>query len=558
MASTPAIASGVSITPAGAGGMLTGGTGLDGLFGALMGGEMAAPVMPGAEGVTALPPAGVPMGEGMISVLLGAKAGEGKMIDPALALKLGLLGNVFAQTTTQTEVQLGDAPPLTVTGDAAAVAEFVAKVQEIYKAIIAEGKLTIGQLSDSKELAGALTEMGMAPEDAMGVAERIQTMLKLLENQQDVDDKTAGSLVAMMLAVMGQQPAPVAVDGKVGETPQLGLQILSVEQQPATPAASGMANWQMRASGDVTRDLLGLSKEPTAKDAKPQAEGDVVRKVEVAVTQDADASVAVGVGDIKAVHAPVRDVAVDAVPSASAQAAAAVTTTGATVKMAAEEVIQAPKGDTYYKLQADKNGVETLEAVKPAGEVKDAAIGASQTPTQPEHVAAAQVAAVASEAASFAERVAQINEMVDRAQVGKQVAVQMVPLLEQGGGTVRMTLNPEKLGHVTVELQVVDGKVHGSIAASDPAVVEQLARELHNLRHGLADAGLKLGEQGINLMLSNQGQQGQDQQNGQGGQNARNGQSSGSGEFAGGDMGSDLAANLTSWVAPERILDVNA
>jgi flagellar hook-length control protein FliK len=252
---------------------------------------------------------------------------------------------------------------------------------------------------------------------------------------------------------------------------------------------------------------------------------------------------------------------IDAVPSEAAQISAAVTTTGATVKVAADERIEAPKGETYYKLQADKNGVETLEAVKPASDLKDASLLAQQNAQAPVPGAAATASAAdAASNAAFAERVAQIQAMVDKADVGKQVVVQMQPLLAEGGGTVRINLHPKDLGQITVDLKVMDGKVQGTIAASEPAVVEQLARELHSLRHGLADAGLKLGEQGINLMLSNQGQNGQGGQNGRDAQNAQAQAGRGFGSAVSGSgnaAGDDLASNLAAWVAPDRMLDVN-
>jgi hypothetical protein len=76
----------------------------------------------------------------------------------------------------------------------------------------------------------------------------------------------------------------------------------------------------------------------------------------------------------------------------------------------------------------------------------------------------------------------------------------------------------------------------------------------------LADAGLKLGEQGINLMLSNQGQNGQGGQNGRDAQNAQAQAGRGFGSAISGSgnaAGDDLASNLAAWVAPDRMLDVN-
>ena len=166
--------------------------------------------------------------------------------------------------------------------------------------------------------------------------------------------------------------------------------------------------------------------------------------------------------------------------------------------------------------------------------------------------------------AGYAGQFEAIQTLLEQSHVGRQVAVQIQPLLEQGGGTVRLQLNPVELGRVIVELTVAEGKVHGAIAASEPRVVEQLARELHTLRQGLADAGLKVSEQGINLMLSSDNGNGQF---GQQGQNAsaqatpssRRGSSAG---VTGGmsEEGADvpqLLGNLAQWVSPDRMLDVN-
>ena len=566
MTSSAPAASGVTISAAGGSGMLTGGagsTGLEGLFAALVGSTPTlAPTLAPDMAVSVQGPNGA-NDEGMVSVLLAGVVGSA---DAGQGIDLGSLANVFnlPGTTVQTDVQLGDAKALTVTGDAETVKNFVQQLQDVYQKLVVDGGLNIGQLSDAKDLAGALTKLGMSAEDAAGVAERIQTMMKLLKQQQDVDDATAGSLAVMMLTVMGQQQVPLVQDAaaSVDVTETFGLQIVSTEQLPVSAgAATKMTAWQMRAGSDVTRDLLGLSKDAGLKEVPVEA-SDKVRKVEVSVTPDVDTTIAVAVPEVKIPShvVPRVPVALDAMPSEAAQAATAVTTTGAAVKVSADEQIEAPKGETYYKLQADKNGVETLEAVKPTVEVKDASLMAPQTAQTPAAQVAAQAAAQAATDAGFAERVAQIQAMVDKAEVGKQVSVQMQPLLAEGGGTVRINLHPKDLGQITVDLKVHDGKVQGTIAASEPAVVEQLARELHSLRHGLADAGLKLGEQGINLMLSHQGNQGQTGQQGQNAANAQTQNGRGSGNGTGGNTGgetAELASNIAAWVAPDRMLDVN-
>lgn len=548
MTTSPVIASGMTITSVGAqaGGMPM--DGLAGLFSTLMGSAT-----PAEAGMPMAGDIGAPQGEGMISVLLGTQTGlkgaDGTLMMPAEGVMTVIAANLPEVATEQ--VQLGDAPALTVTGDAETLSAFVQHLKDIYQKVVVEGGLTIGELGDSAELAAALVKQGLSEEQALGVAERIQTMLEILEKQQDVDEKTAGSLVAMMLAVMGQQ---VPVDGEGSGEQVFGLQIVSVEDS-AKPAGGAMTAWQMRVSGDVTRDLLGLDAQPEAK-AAPATEP--VRKVEVIVSADADASLGVALPEVKAQDNAVPLVGVNhaaATPTtAGVQAAASqvMANEPSASRVAADEKIEAPKGETYYKLQADKNGVETLEAVKPVANIQEGEPLAGQSSqAQTSIVQTAIPAHMTAAGAGYAERMEKIQAMVEHAGVGKQVMVQMQPLLDDGGGVVRMNLTPGGLGQITIEMTVKDGRVHGSISASESAVVEQLARELHNLRHGLADAGLKLGEQGINLMLSN----GNSHDNqGQGGQN---GQAFGKGGQTAGREGAELAENLSAWVAPDRVLDVN-
>lgn len=599
MTSSPAMASGVTITSAGGGanGVLTGnGGGLGGLFGMLMGGATASSSATPAvqKGQDDSASASVPTG-GMISVMLGAKAAIAAATPNGVTLTAlddnaitgaDAQGDVKDGQQVQQELQLGDAPPVMVSGNANDVAAFIKQVKAIYQQIVDSGGLTIGKMSESKQLAAALTKLGMNPDDAQGVAERIQTMLKILKDSQDQDGQapvadtgTQGTLAAMMLAVMAQQASVTPHASATAGAQALSLQISTAVDSNASSSSTvtispltgqqtaAMAAWKNASAGDVTRELLGLGKTDAGTDTKVAtttvdiAQADTTQRLQVTVSKDNDASIGLALPDVKSV--PVTVPQVDAKMSDAAQAATAITTTGAAVKVAADEQLQAPKGETYYKLQADKHGVETLEAVKPATESRDLTQLSQQNVQAQVTQATIDAAAVTATNTAFAERVAQIQAMVDKAQVGQQVAVQMQPLLDQGGGTVRINLHPKDLGQITIELKVADGKVHGTIAASQPEVVEQLARELHSLRHGLADAGLKLGEQGINLMLSGGNQNGQGQ--GQNGQQAQTGQGFAQGNTAGNgasagamDTGAEqLAANLSAWVSPDRVLDVN-
>ncbi|PZP38622.1 MAG: hypothetical protein DI585_06845 [Pseudomonas fluorescens] len=534
---------------------LTGGipeAGLGGLFAALMGGA-------DATSSTSM--------DGMVMVRMG---GTAAVAPDALTTTVGADVPTFdvsaflaSQGAVQEEVQLEEgAPALTVTGDAQTVLDFVAKLKDVYQKLMLEGGLKLDTAGDAEELAGALTKLGLSEEEALGVAERIQTMLKLLEQNHDkIDEETAGSLVAMMLTVMAQNQAPADVATNTDEQP-ISVQITAASQTLTVTSFPATA-W--RGAGDVARDMLGLGEAVAPAKTEDSAKGAETKTFVVAVARDnTEAQIGMELPDVAKVAAK----EVPTVPTAAAAPQAIAAAPVQVTKVEMSQVVKVPEGEAYYRLQADKDGVETVQALKPLTDVKDVAPETvrDMIPTTARAEAAAASAAPtvpATPSFASAERIAHVQALLDNAHVAKQVAVQIQPLAEQGGGTVRLQLNPVELGQITVELNVVEGKVHGSISASDPVVMEQLARELHTLRHGLADAGLKVSEQGIDVMLSNQNHQGQGGQ-GQQGQHAQAGTAGGQGRggaVAGveGDMAESqpLAGNLAAWVSPDRMLDVN-
>lgn len=561
MSSSPVIAPGVSF---GAGSVLTGGagtpdlTGLGGLFGALMGGA-AAPAM----------------GAGMTAVTFG---GEGS--DVVADMGFDVSAFFATQGVVEQTVQLDeDAPAVTVKGDAETVKAFMAQVKEVYQKIILEGGLDLSGAGDTAALAGALQELGMDAETAQGVAARIETMMKLVEQyhgkEKELDAETAGTLAAMMLTVMGQAAQPAAE----GENQSFSLQISTTEQ---TLTVSSLPLAKLPSGSDL---LASLRAGDAPREAAAKAPA--LRVFQVDVVQDGDAAhvgmilpetQAVETAALAAPDAPVAESAVDAKQVTLAARAPVMVQ-----PVTRDEVVTIPEGETYYTLAADANGTETVQAVKPLPTGREQADATADIPVktadatpstthgqwmqQQRAEALANPAMPAQAAASgtgYAEQYEAIQGLLDKAQVGRQVNMQIQPLLEQGGGTVRVHLNPVELGKVTVELTIAEGKVHGAIAASEPRVVEQLARELHTLRQGLADAGLKVSEQGINLMLSNDngnGQFGQQSQNAQaqstpnGRRSSDTGTSGVTGEVAG--DASPLARNLAEWVSPDRMLDVN-
>lgn len=130
--------------------------------------------------------------------------------------------------------------------------------------------------------------------------------------------------------------------------------------------------------------------------------------------------------------------------------------------------------------------------------------------------------------------------------IHQQIQVQVQQLAQQGGGNVKLQLNPEHLGEVTIELDIKNGHVQGTIAASNPEVVEQLARELHILKQGFAEAGLQLTDQGVDIMWQ-QPESVQDD----------NATVAGNSHDNGWNATDDNSVNLAGrWIAPEQIIDV--
>lgn len=131
-----------------------------------------------------------------------------------------------------------------------------------------------------------------------------------------------------------------------------------------------------------------------------------------------------------------------------------------------------------------------------------------------------------------------------RADVGAQVGAQVRILTEQGGGQIKMTLNPAELGEIDISLEVSNGRVSGTITAQNVEVVEQLARDLRTLEQSLAQAGLNLGEEGISFQLQGEGA-GQNEQGEKG--NAQIAEAEGAETFE---------QENGAWINPERILDI--
>jgi hypothetical protein len=199
------------------------------------------------------------------------------------------------------------------------------------------------------------------------------------------------------------------------------------------------------------------------------------------------------------------------------------------------------RGVTVYRLQPTNTGADVLTKVNELPLVS-AAIDQANSETL-ELVDGIRSEQGSENRTSFSARVTQFARA---ANVGLQAQPVIKALAEQGGGQVRVTLRPAELGEIEIDLRVHEGRVQGTIAAQNPEVIEQLARELQILKQGLTDAGYQLGDEGLAFMLS------QDGDGGTGGQDHEQENSL----LAEQDDLDEEKQVSGDWINPERMVDV--
>ena len=219
------------------------------------------------------------------------------------------------------------------------------------------------------------------------------------------------------------------------------------------------------------------------------------------------------------------------------------------VQQAEAPVVDTGSRTTLYTWQISKTGIDIVAQVNeaPVSDVMEAELLQSLGLEHDVVEGEGQMQANSSKPATFAERVAQFAKA---ANLGQQTGPVIKTLAEEGGGKVSLKLNPEELGEVEIELKIQDGRISGTIASARPEVVEQLARELHFLKQGLADAGFQLGEEGIAFQL---------QDDSSGGHGSEHEQDE---AYADADVDSAIpgeegsTASQGRWVNPDQVLDV--
>jgi flagellar hook-length control protein FliK len=91
----------------------------------------------------------------------------------------------------------------------------------------------------------------------------------------------------------------------------------------------------------------------------------------------------------------------------------------------------------------------------------------------------------------------------DLASVGPQIVKGLQLQVTAKGGDMRLTLNPEHLGTVSIEVRVEHDRVRATLTADTPAVRQWITAHQDDLRQSLTAAGLTLED----LVVREDGQQ---------------------------------------------------
>lgn len=149
-----------------------------------------------------------------------------------------------------------------------------------------------------------------------------------------------------------------------------------------------------------------------------------------------------------------------------------------------------------------------------------------------------------------------LERLARQADIASQVNVKVRSLAANGGGSVKLMINPPELGEMEIRLEISNRTVKGQIIVQTQEVADQLARDLRVLQQGLADAGLNLGEEGFTFIL----QQDAREQLAEGDEGQDGNRSSGQGANQGDEGEVDMAVNTathTPWRNVDKILDMN-
>lgn len=518
----------------------------------------------GTEGVAAGVPTSSLFGQLVQGSLTEGQAVSGAGNTPLLAQMIANFASFNSAAGTQPvlPLQLGDVNVAVQGTEVEAVQVLSQSITVLYQRVVTEGVSFAPTEGRTAELANALTMLGIPPEEAQAMAKQIETMLALLERELEKmkgeapTPETSTSLAVMLMAGMlaqtqtAQTTTSVTIETVSIEVSITQSQSIVVRLPEATSSARDVV------LGNAAPAAQKQSMVALQTPATPQVVLDVTSATEGAETT----------------AAPTLQVAIT--PDATTPE----TPIAMNVPQPTVQKIETPKdivGKTLYVLKEAPTGATTVQALTPVQETETTpqtptptrpttpeALETLATESAPELATSSQTQTTAAQAlAPTMQRFAEQLKHAQHHQVAQQVVVAVQPLLKgEGSSAVRMTMNPPELGRIEIHLKIEAGQVSGAIAATEPATVEHLARELPTLRQAFAEAGLKLGEQGLSLMLNQENNQhnAERQPNPFAEQQQNAPRSNAVGAQADEDSGLETILTSTGpsrWVSPDRMLD---
>jgi flagellar hook-length control protein FliK len=504
---------------------------------------------------TGTPPTSAP---DLSTLLAGPQTGSAT--DPLAQLQ-SLLQNAGVQLADSTGTA---ATPLS--NPTASTQILAQSLQQIQQAAAQLG-ISMQDLAQPANLKAVLQKLGVPGDKIDSLTTIIQSSLSKATDILGSDDSQMSALAQLMIAIH-VAPFLSGADGQplVKADQPVSFTLTAASATDTSTSQSTIARAQnalkqatsYSTASDAAREVAGLKTTDGSKVKTSDSIDDTTPQVAAPIPDAALPAVAVAIDASGAtlkpvVKAPVMSDNTSIISSANVQA------------IDNSQVLAPVSGDVKFTWNGEDSAKPvTTTTDKLAGDTKtnvgpDLTLSAhadllAQTAQQGTNASAT---ANAAQQADFAQQVEQFQQKLDLAKrydVTNQTVVQMKSLIDQGGGEIRIKLNPPELGQVHVELTVKDGTVSGKISASDPAVVNALAGDIKQFGDGLKQAGFKLGQEGLSFMLNQQNPQQQQQSQQQ--QQAQN--NSG---FQGGDTLADdeavQATNPAAWVAPDRLLDVN-
>lgn len=98
----------------------------------------------------------------------------------------------------------------------------------------------------------------------------------------------------------------------------------------------------------------------------------------------------------------------------------------------------------------------------------------------------------------------QLYKLAEQANINNQVSIAIKNLKNNNNQQVKIKLNPEELGNLTIELDLSDSLSKGVITVEKPEVAQQLAHNLKDLIKGFEDSSYKLQEKDIVIQVKDE------------------------------------------------------